>query len=382
MTASALTRGIVAIGAAAGIVAAIASPASAESPGQMPLGFAGPLTGDAAAFGRSTLKAVEIAVRELNAAGGLGAAGGLIGTTVKLVVGDDRCDAGMASSVAKRHVEQDKISYVIGPSCPAVAMDAGPIYAKAGVIQFVPTVTAVELTQRFPDNIARMVANDGQEAQAIASHLARDHKGKKLTIVHGNLFYRRTIAELVGAALSSEQKALARFEPLSDVVGLYERLADKLQRDPPDVIYLALDSEQVVPFVGKLRQRGVKSRLIGGQHLLSQGFWHIARGTAEGIDVIAPIDALGNPNFGKAVDLLRQADVIPDIVTLSNFAAVQTWAQAVQRADGDPKKVIAALRSGVFETAVGRVAFDQKGDRRDIQYTVLTWQGGRMVPVK
>ena len=104
---------------------------------------------------------------------------------------------------------------------------------------------------------------------------------------------------------------------------------------------------------------------------------------AEGIDVIAPIDALGNPELRKAVDLLRQADVIPDIVTLSNFAAVQTWTQAVQRAGGgDPKKVIAALRSGVFETAVGRVAFDQKGDRRDIQYTVLTWQGGRMVPVK
>ena len=256
MTASALTRGIVAIGAAAGIVAAMSFPASAKScptqcaSGQVPLGFAGPLSGEAAAFGRSTLKAVEIAVRELNAAGGL------IGTPVKLIVGDDRCDAGMASSVAKHHVEQDKISYVIGPSCPAVAMDAGPIYSKAGVIQFVPTVTAVELTQRFPDTIARMVANDGQEAQAIASYLARDHKGKKLTVVHGNLFYRRAIAELVGAALSTEQKALARFEPLSDVTGLYDRLADKLQRDPPDIIYLALELGTGRPIRGQAAPEG------------------------------------------------------------------------------------------------------------------------------
>jgi ABC-type branched-subunit amino acid transport system substrate-binding protein len=40
------------------------------------------------------------------------------------MVGDDRCDAGMAAPVARRHVEQDKISFLIGPLCPAVALDA------------------------------------------------------------------------------------------------------------------------------------------------------------------------------------------------------------------------------------------------------------------
>ena len=38
----------------------------------------------------------------------------------------------MAVSVARRHVEQNKINFVIGPICPAVAIDAAAIYAKAG----------------------------------------------------------------------------------------------------------------------------------------------------------------------------------------------------------------------------------------------------------
>ena len=68
----------------------------------------------------------------------------------------------MATTVAKRLVEQDKVNFVIGPLCPNVAMDAAPIYAKAGVIQFVPTITTVDLTQRYPDNMFRIAATDDQ----------------------------------------------------------------------------------------------------------------------------------------------------------------------------------------------------------------------------
>jgi len=376
-------RRVVAIAAAAGLAGALLAVAQAHAEfcptqcasGKVPLGIAAPTSGAPGVFGRQTIKPAEIAIRELNAAGGL------LGVPVELVIGDDRCDPGGSVGVATRHVEQDKISFVIGPICPAAAMAAAPIYAKAGVIEFVPTVTMVGLTQRYPDNIFRMVATDQQEAQALAAYLARERKGKKLTVVYTDVFYRRMVANMVEAALPPESKASVRLEPLLDVSGAYDRLADKLRRDPPDVIYMALDSRPVVEFVGKLRERGVKSFLIGGQHLLSQSFWSAARKAAEGIHVIAPIQSLASSEFRKAVDLLRLADVVPDLVALNSYAAVQVWAEAVRRAGGgDPKKVIQALRSGEFPSAIGPVAFDQRGDRREICYSLLTWQGGRLVP--
>ena len=51
--------------------------------------------------------------------------------------------------------------------------------------------------------------------------------------------------QLVRQALPPEVMASARFEPLLDVPGTYDRMADKLQRDPPDVIYMALDADRV-----------------------------------------------------------------------------------------------------------------------------------------
>jgi branched-chain amino acid transport system substrate-binding protein len=53
----------------------------------------------------------------------------------------------------------------------------------------------------------------------------------------------------------------------------------------------------------------------------------------------------------------------------------------VRRAgSGEPKAVVGALRSDTFDTAIGPVAFDDKGDRRDIQYSILTWQNGSITP--
>jgi branched-chain amino acid transport system substrate-binding protein len=365
--------------AAAGLVGATLAVAWAEpcptqcASGKVPLGIAVPVSGPAAGFGRQTTKAVEIGVHELNAAGGL------MSVPVGLVVRDDRCDAGMAVSVAKQHVEEDRVDFLIGPTCPGVAMEAAATYAKAGVIQFAPTVTITELTRRYPDHIFRMAATDEQEAQALAAYLAREPKGTKLAVLYSDFLFRRAMMQLVRQALPAEVMASARFEPLLDVPGTYDRMADKLQRDPPDVIYMALDADRVVELFGSLRKRGLKARLIGGQHLLSQSFLLRARQAAEGIHVIAPIGPLSDPEFREADARLVHAGVAVDLVALNSYAAVQTWAEAVRRAGGgEPKKVIEALRAGEFKTAVGRVAYDQRGDRRDLHYSLLTWQNGRL----
>jgi branched-chain amino acid transport system substrate-binding protein len=374
---------LVAIAAACGLLAllvavplVVAQPCPSQCPsGKIPLGFAAPMTGPATAFGRHTTGAAQVSIQALNSAGGL------LGLPAELVIGDDSCNEGIASEVAARHIKQDKVAFVVGPVCPEAALAVSPTYAKAGVVQFAPTVTRNELTRQGFDNVFRMVSSDEQEALALGAYFTQEHKGKKLAVVYGDIFYKRAIAEKLRESLPADAKAATRFEPVLDVPGAYDRLATKLQRDPPDLIYIALDTRQFLDFVGKLRQRKINSVLLGGQFLLSQGFWFSAREAAEGIRVLAPIDSLESAEFRKAVDLLQQAKVVPDLVALSNFATVQTWAEAVRRAgSGDPKKVIAALRSDTFDTAIGRVVFDQFGDRRDIHYSVLTWKGGHLRP--
>jgi branched-chain amino acid transport system substrate-binding protein len=99
----------------------------------------------------------------------------------------------------------------------------------------------------------------------------------------------------------------------------------------------------------------------------------------EGVQIIAPLSSLDDPEYRKATSLLIQAEVIPDLVALNSYAAVQTWAEAVRRAgSGDHGKVVEALQSGEFSTAVGPIAFDLQGDRRNIHSTIVKWDSGRL----
>jgi branched-chain amino acid transport system substrate-binding protein len=335
-----------------------------------------PKSGQSAAteLGAQTVKPVEAGIRELNAAGGL------MGIPVELAIADDQCDAGHAINAADRQVGQE-IHFVIGPVCPAAAMAAAPIYGKAGVVQFLPSVTVAMVGADMrpePTNIFSMVATDEQEAASLGDYLAHQPKGKKLTFVYTDAFYRRALVSLVRAALPPDMKASARFEPVIDSSGVYDRLADQLQNDPPDIIYMAIDNAQIVELVGRLRKLGIKSLVMGGQRLLSYSFWRDAHAIEEGIQVIAPIRPPTTPELHTAVDLLRQAGVSPDLVALNSYALVQIWAESVRRAGGgDPGKVIKSLRSGEFQTAVGPVSFDELGNRRDTGYSVLTWRDGQ-----
>ena len=351
-------------------------PANCSS-GKVPLGLSAPTSGPSASFGQQAVKSVEVAVRELNAAGGL------MGIPVNLIVDDDRCDPGLAATVAKRQIEKEKISAAIGPVCPPAASAAARIYAEAGVLQLLPTVPMLESMRQSSEKIFRLVVTDEQEAHALGAYLASEQKGKKVTIVYRNAFYRREMIEDIKSALPADMKETAQFKPVLSSSGAYDQLADQLTRDQPDIIYLAIDNDMIVELVGKLRTRGVTGLLIGGQRLLSQAFWSTANKAAEGIYMIAPVDSPARLEFRKTIDQLAQANIVPDLVALNSYATVQTWAEAVRRAgSGDPTKVVDALRTGEFQTAIGLVAFDKQGERRGVGYSVLTWDGGRLKNVK
>ena len=221
------------VGLTGGWLAAVqagADPCPAPCPsGKIPLGIAAPVSGQAQAqaFGRQITKAAEVSVRELNAAGGV------MGLPVDLVVADDRCEPGAAISAANRQVEHEKLGFVIGPACPPAAMATAPIYARAGVVQSLPTmpVTALGTMRPSPSNAYSVMATDEQEAQALGDYLAREQAGKTLAVVYSDAFYKRGIVQTMKDALPPDTRASARFEPLLDSTGIYERLADKLKRE-------------------------------------------------------------------------------------------------------------------------------------------------------
>jgi branched-chain amino acid transport system substrate-binding protein len=343
--------------------------------GKIALGIILPTSGPPAAFGRQALKPAEIAVNAINASGGV------MGIPIALSVADDKCDAGIAIEAAKRQIAGEKISAIIGPICPAAADMAAPIYSEAGIIELLPSVSTKGFGRQKLDKLFRLIATDEQEAQALSDYIGRARSDTKLTVIYTDAFYRRPTMEVVRTTLPAGIKAHVQFEPIMDTGGAYDRLIDRLKRNPPDAIYLALDNAMLPEFFAKLRTRGPQSHLIGGQRLYSRSFLAQVGEVAKDIDVLAPVASLSDPELLKIVRLLSDAGTMPDLVSLNTYAAVQTWAMAVRRAGtGETEAVLSKLRSDEFQTIVGSVAFEPNGGRRGVQFSVLTWQNGWLKP--
>src|SRR5215475_11611080 len=159
--------GLLALGVAAG-------PAPAQE--VIRIGFFAPLTGFAAADGASTKHSAEIAVEEINAAGGIK------GKKIELVVYDDRHDSKEAVALANKLVEKDQVVGVVSGSYSMPSRVTAPIFAKAGL----PMVTAYAV---HPDvtKAGPCVFRNGflgqVEGWAGAEAAVKLHKAKRIAVL-------------------------------------------------------------------------------------------------------------------------------------------------------------------------------------------------------
>src|SRR5437773_1074126 len=120
-----------------------AAPAGAQLAGRIiAIAVAGPLTGGAAPFGVEQKQAVELAVDEQNATGGI------LGAKVALVSGDDRADAGEAKVLAQQFCEDARVLGVVGHVNSGVSVEASTVYKGCGLgmltaMSSSPSVTAL-----------------------------------------------------------------------------------------------------------------------------------------------------------------------------------------------------------------------------------------------
>jgi branched-chain amino acid transport system substrate-binding protein len=114
----------------------------------------------------------------------------------------------------------------------------------------------------------------------------------------------------------------------------------------------------------------------------SEDFWLIAGAAAEGIPMTYYMDAARQPAAADVVAEFRAGGTEPVGSVLSAYAAVQAWAQAVASAGTtDAAQVAEILRRQQFETVLGTIGFDAKGDVTGFEpFAWYVWTDGKYVP--
>jgi branched-chain amino acid transport system substrate-binding protein len=123
-----------------------------------------------------------------------------------------------------------------------------------------------------------------------------------------------------------------------------------------------------------MRAQGMKSQMISGDAIATNEFWSITGEAGEGMLFTFGPDPRKRPTAAAVVKKFKDKGIDPEGYTLYTYAALQIWQQAVAKAKTtDPKKVAETVRSGKWNTVLGPVSYDKKGDITSLDYVFYTW---------
>ncbi len=334
------------------------------------IAVAGPMTGQYATFGEQMKRGAEMAVADINAAGGV------LGQKLRLVIGDDACDPKQAVAVANGFVGK-RVVFVAGHFCSGSSIPASKVYEEEGVLQISPASTNPKLTDEGGDNVFRTCGRDDQQGMVAGNFLADNYAKERIAIVHDKQAYSKGLADETKKQLNARGVKEVLYETVTAGEQDYSALVSKLKANKVGILYYGGYHPEAGLIVRQMRQQGLKARLVSGDALVTQEYWQITGKAGEGTLMTFSLDPRKNPIAAPVVKRFRAAGFEPEGYTLYTYGTIQTFVQAVKGA-GTTKlePMIEALRTMTFDTVLGKIGFDKKGDVTAPGYVFYEWKNG------
>jgi branched-chain amino acid transport system substrate-binding protein len=340
---------------AAALGFALAAPASAQT---IRIGFHAPLTGFAASDGKSALNGAELAVEQINAAGGVN------GRKIELVVQDDQAKADQAVPLANKYIGEG-LKIVVSGSY------SGPTRAAAGVFQQaqIPYISAYAIhpdITRAGNYVFRTSFMGEVQGRAAAKFVGDMMKKKKVTLITLNNDFGQSlsagfkeVAGKFGVQIGSEYTYAMGDRQFGSIVA-------SVKRDNPEMLYVSGYFFNGGPLVAQLRAGGVTAPILGTEGFDTHNFIKIAGPAAEGVMITTSLDRDSKlPEMRKFIDDYEKKFNTPaDMVAASTHTALKVAAAALTKAGADDAAKIRAAIAGTkdFQVATGRISFNELGE--------------------
>jgi branched-chain amino acid transport system substrate-binding protein len=354
-----------------GVAAIAASCGGGEKDKSTPVAVVGPITGQYASFGAQMKNGGELAVEDINAAGGV------FGKKLDLEIGDDACDPKQAVAVANQ-MTGNNVALVAGHYCSGSSIPASKVYAEANMVQISPASTNPAFTDnRAGPNIYRVCGRDDQQGGVAGKYIASHFADKNVAFVHDKTAYGKGLADETKKAMNEAGKQEAMYEAITAGEKDYSALVSKLKQANIDLVYFGGYHTEAGLIIRQMRDQGMNTILMGGDALITQEFWSITGPAGEGTLMTFSPDPRKNPAAAEVVKRFKDKGIEPEGYVLYTYAALQAWKQAAEKAKSiESADVVKAMNDTEFDTVIGKFKFNEKGDPNLPPYAVYRWSNG------
>lgn len=336
-----------------------------------------PLSGSASSSGEDMLHAAELAATDVNDRGGV------LGKSIRIVPGDDACDAQTGTAAAQKLLVSDVVA-VAGGYCSSAAIPASAVLAPEKIAFVSAAATNPVLTDRRLGTVFRTIGRDDQQGPFAARFLTGELKAKRIALLHDNTTYSKGLAEQVRTATEEigTGSQVVLFDAITPGESDYTSTLTKIKSTNADVLYFAGYYAEGGLIVRQARSLGLTAALVGGDANQDLTLVKTAGDAAEGFIVTtAPLPAFLPGAAGFVERYTARFGQAPGPFSVYQYDAVMAIAQAIAAAGSSERAdVVAALQKLTLSGLTGEISFDDKGDREKAIYVTAQVRDGMFAP--
>jgi branched-chain amino acid transport system substrate-binding protein len=344
-----------AIAAAALAAAASAVPAAADTV----IGVSAPLTGPRANLGRHFKNGVEMAVAEINKAGGV------LGQPLKVMYEDDQADnPNAAINAVNRLMKVDKVPLMIGPHFSVAQLATQKAYCNGSIVS-ITGASGIPVTANGCKYVLRSRANDNVQSKALVAYAMNSLKLNKIGVIFVNDDFGKAGADRVVANIKELGLTPVGVESHNAEDKDFSAQLGSLQRAGAQMVILWTHDNEAALIVRQAKQLGLPIKFSGSTSLSQPVFVKLAGDAAEG--AISSSDFVpSNPEPKTAAFVKKYAQeykVEAELYAATYYDATYLAARAIQMAGStDPVKVRDAFAKLRYSGILGDYSCEANGD--------------------
>jgi branched-chain amino acid transport system substrate-binding protein len=309
--------------------------------------------------------------------------GGVLGQRIEMIAADDFCASDQGLAAARKLIDAGVVA-VFGLFCSEVAIPASRVYAEAGIPMISSGASNPKLTEQAFQTVFRLFGRDDVQGRMGGDLLAERFGARPIAILHDGRVFGQGLAEEAKRRLNQRGVAETMFEAIEFGQTDYSDVILKMRAMNIEVLYYGGRRHEAGLILRQAHDRGYNLQMVSGDGLGGADFALIAGPAADGtLMTHAPIPMAHPEAAGLAKRFAAEGFAgLPG--PFRAYAAVQVWARAVERArTSAPGAVAETLRASQFDTVLGRIGFDQKGDVTGANTFVwYIWKHGEISPLE
>jgi branched-chain amino acid transport system substrate-binding protein len=336
---------------------------------EIKIGVLVPTTGGQATYGQDMANAVQLAMDEINKAGGP--------NTYTSVVGDDGCDPQQAVNAATK-LASSGITAVIGGYCSGATIPTLKIFGDAK-LPFV--ITAANSTKLIPANpgTAFMINSTGNDQVAKAMDAWKAKGYKALAIVNEGDAYSQDLATLAQKSFTDAGGTVADFETVNHGEQDYSAVVTKIKAANADAVFWTAYDDDGGPFIKQLREGGYQGDIYVGDGSTSANLFKLAGDAAEGVYAFSSPTAEFLPGAKAFTDAYKaKFNIDPSSYGPLTYDGMKLLASAIDASGGtDGTKIADALQKSDYKDGIaGEISFRDDHTLARSNFVLVVGKGG------